>query len=180
MKNSRDAKDPDDAIDQVLFPSGKPTDLTAIARVADQYNLTIEIMDRVRARRQQSNKFFLAINSALVAAIKIAEIDIKDDPLPITLIYLSFVMSFVGFFICFLWIASIRLYKYLSDDKLQVIIKLEEVLPSRPFTAESRSKQGNMQMFRFTQVESGVPIMFIVVYLFIIISGLLARAVQRS
>jgi hypothetical protein len=92
-----------DAVDRVLFPGGKkPLEPAEIARLDEQYKTVVEMLDRVRARRQQSNKFYLSINTAIVAAIKIGEIDAahpaisslqKDRRASTGIIYLSGVTS---------------------------------------------------------------------------------------
>jgi len=136
-----------------LFPNGKPTDPKSLDRIADQYRLAVEMWDRVRARRQQSNAFYVSINSAFIAAINVAQPGVLSQRY----------LSLVGLVICVLWVASIINYGSLADDKHFVITRLEQVLPSCPFSAESLLiKNGNRRTKRrpFTWIERGVPSTF--------------------
>src|SRR5215472_12932094 len=130
----------EDSIDKLLFPSGKPTEPAAIDRLAEQYRLAVEMWDRVRARRQLTNTFYLTINSAFVAGIKIADIETIKP---------SFrYLSVVGLIVCALWIASILNYKSLTDVKQRVIVQLEQVLPCAPFSAEASQDKHGDELFR--------------------------------
>ena len=150
----------EEVIDQSVFPRGKPAD-SEMPAVREQYKLVVEMWDRVRARRQQTNAFYLTINSGLlVATMTIATA--KDVVVPRQL---SIGLDIVGFFICLLWIVTIDLYRLLTDRKKRIITLMEKTLPAAPFSAELSSKGG----LGFTFVEIFVPLVFLVFYLFLAI-----------
>jgi hypothetical protein len=152
-----------ESIDHTLFPQGKPTDPEAISMIAEQYKLVVDVWDRVRARRQQSNVFFLSINSALLVAITAIT---KDGSLPKQPSFLSFCVGLVGLIICGLWFETIVNYKSLTDRKYEIIMRLEQVLPGAPFSAESwPSERGKPIQRHFTRIERGVPLAFFLLYL---------------
>jgi hypothetical protein len=121
-----------------LFPNGKPSEPHAIDRAFDQYKLAVDMWDRVRARRQLSNSFYLSINSAIVGAAALSPLQFSSQGL-----------AFVGIIICVLWIASILNYRSLTDDKKRVITKLETLFPTAPFSAESMDSAKRNFRLRF-------------------------------
>jgi len=146
-----------EVIDQTLFPQGKPTD-PAISMLVEQYKLVVELWDRIRARRQQSNTFYLSINSALLVAMTAITKETTASP------KLPLLLSLVGLLICVLWLTTIVNYKSLTDRKYEIIVRLERVLPSAPFSAESLSEHGSPIQRHFTWAERGVASAFWFLY----------------
>jgi hypothetical protein len=103
------------------------------------YKLTVEIWDRVRARRQLANSFYVTINSAVVVAVWS-----KDSPAAG-----SGYVLLVGIVLALLWLLTILNYAYLSDSKSKVIRALERYSPSAPFSAEPKDPR----MLPFTWIE---------------------------
>jgi hypothetical protein len=132
-----------------LFPRGKPSEPDAINRAFDQYKLAVEMWDHVRARRQISNSFYLTINTAILSATGFVRPGFPFHYL-----------SAVGIIICILWIASILNYRSLTDEKYDVIRRLETLFPSAPFSAEMIGVKRP-----FTLVERGVPLAFILLHI---------------
>ena len=139
-----------------LFMHGKPTDPADIDRAFDQYKLAVEMWDRIRARRQLSNSFYLSINSAIVGATALSPLQFLPRDLAI-----------IGIVICILWIASILNYRSLADDKYRVVTELEELFPSSPFSAESKFGKKRRP---FTWVERCIPIAFALLYVSLLVS----------
>jgi hypothetical protein len=140
-----------------VFPSGKPVE-AALDKLVDQYRLAVEMWDRVRARRQQSNQFYVSINTAFLTAI-VALMGVGhmgND-------YLIIVLSMVGLALCVLWFFTIMNYKLLTENKLEIIGQLEQVLPACPFSVEKRSHSP------FTVVERGVSIVFFILYVAVLV-----------
>src|SRR6266496_718798 len=142
-------------LDDKLFPRGKPSEKEAVDRAFDQYKLAVEMWDHVRARRQISNSFYLSINTAFVSATAFFSKGYSSRCLPV-----------VGIIICILWIASILNYRSLTDDKYRVIIKLETLFSSAPFSAEADGPAR-----QFTLVERCVPVAFGVLYSLLLFLG---------
>jgi hypothetical protein len=116
----------------------------------EQYKLAVEMWDRVRARRQHANSFYVTINSAIVAALIV-----KGAPE-----YVIAPAAIAGVAVCALWLITIMNYKTLTDGKFHVICQLEQQLPSAPF----RSEPGGPNLLPFTKVERSIPIVFAVLY----------------
>ena len=155
------------SIDHTLFPQGKPTDSEAISVLSGQYKLAVELWDRIRARRQQANTFYLSINSALLVAIT-AITAAKEASLSKQLPPLLF---WAGLLICVLWIVAILNYKSLTDRKYEIIMRLEQALPSAPFSAESSPSEHGWPVQRhFTWAEFGVAWVFFLLYLGLLIT----------
>jgi hypothetical protein len=151
-------------IDQTLFPQGKPADPAAISMLVEQYKLAVQVWDRIRARRQQSNAFYLSINSALLVAftaITTAKAEAKADFIPKLL---TLPLFFAGLLICVLWLLTILNYKSLTDRKYEIIMRLEQALPSAPFSAESWNDHGRPIQRHFTWAEFGVAAIFFCLY----------------
>jgi hypothetical protein len=89
-----------------LFPGDEQPPKEEIQRIFDQYKLAVEMWDRVRARRQLSNSFYLSINTAIAGAIATSPLGFSSQGLGI-----------VGIIVCVLWIANILNYRSLTDDK---------------------------------------------------------------
>src|SRR5690242_16771985 len=107
----------------------------------EQYKLAVEMWDRVRARRQQSNSFYATINTALVTAIA-AKDAVK--------VYVPYV-CFAGITLCVLWFFYIMLYKNLIDIKQDSIIKIEDMLEQHPFRDEKLVIKN--RFLSFTRIE---------------------------
>jgi hypothetical protein len=137
-------------IDHIL--SSPPDDKGEADRLLEQYKLAVEMWDRTRGRRQISNSFFATINAALVAAIA------TKDAVPLYSPY----VCFSGLVLCALWFFYILTYKKLIDAKQVVIIRMETLLQSKPFSDEKQIvDRGGLP---FTQIERGVPIAFALIY----------------
>lgn len=135
------------------------------------YKTYLEMADRISARREKANSFFLAVNTALIALLA------KDafggsawtgDS------WLGLLVPIAGGFLCYLWYQIIRSYRDLNSAKFKVIHAIEQQLPLRPFDAEWESvdRGKNPQLYLpFTHVEKVVP------WLFMAFHALLAASV---
>jgi hypothetical protein len=136
-----------------LFPGNKPPAKEEIPTVFDQYKLAVEMWDRVRARRQDSNKFYLSINTAIVGAAALP-----------SLRFSSLGLAIVGIIVCILWSANILNYRSLTNDKRDVIIEIETLFPSAPFSAEGSASRN------FTRIERCIPAAFGLLYALMVLS----------
>ena len=138
-----------------LFRRDGPDPEWALQTLVEQYKLAVEIWDRVRARRQHANSFYVTINSAVVLALII-----KGAPE-----YLVAPAAFCGIMVCVLWFFTIRSYAILTDRKLAVIEGLEQRLPSAPFSVAL----GGQKFFQFTHGERIIPFVFGGLYVCVIL-----------
>jgi len=125
------------------------------------YKTYLEMADRISARREKANSFFLAVNTALIALLA------KDafgsgTANPRTLEVLVPVAAGA---LCYLWYRIIRSYRDLNSAKFKVIHVIESQLPLRPYDAEWESVERgkNPKLYLpFTHVEGVVPWLFMV------------------
>ncbi|MFI7006829.1 hypothetical protein [Streptomyces sp. NPDC050145] len=130
----------------------------------EQYKLCVEMADRVSARRNTANTFFLTVNSLLVtllaAVLPGAESDIPVGALIVGLIVLLLM--------CVSWFALIRSYRQLNSAKWAVIGALEDRLPAYAYSrAEWGLLGGGSDWRKYLQlsyVEQWVPVGFAAAY----------------
>ena len=95
----------------------------------EQYKLAVEMWDRTRTRRQQTNSFYATMNTAIVAAIAARK----------SAGFISPYICIAGFFLCILWYFNIRRYRSINTAKQDVINTIEDSLPLHPFSVEDRN-----------------------------------------
>ena len=134
----------------------------------EQYKLYVEMADRISARRQTANSFFLSINTVLIAFIGIvADRQVTDLHLPWVI-----VVSVAGLSLCYAWYRLIRSYKDINTVKFKVIHAIEAKLPSAPFDAEWKALgEGENRKLHipFTHVETYIPMIFALLYIALIV-----------
>lgn len=125
----------------------------------EQYKLMSECADKITDKRQNTNKFYLGINSFILAvASYIAIIKIN---------YIPLIISSIGFIISIVWRRNIDSYKALNAAKFKVIHELEEYLPANIYRKEDEYlKKG---YYKLTSIEKWVPFIFSTFYASIII-----------
>jgi len=148
------------ALEHRLFPSGPPSpdDRTAQS-LLDQYRLLVESSERVVARRQTANTFFLSINSALLifAGVLLRE----GDLLSAVGGSVSAGLSLMGFSICFVWWRMVTSFRQLNTAKFRIIHLLEGHLPAAVFAAEwdALGEGQDSSLYRpFTRLETRIPL----------------------
>ncbi|MCP2279557.1 RipA family octameric membrane protein [Nocardia amikacinitolerans] len=137
--------------------------------VLEQYQLYVEMADRVSARRGLTNSFFLTLNTSIftvVAAFGNAPPDGKEGWLAIPL------AAILGQ--CCTWLYLVRSYRLLNSAKYEVVGALEERLPASPFwraewwaLGEGRDRTRYLPL---SHIEQWIPILFALAY----IAGFLA------
>ncbi len=103
------------------------------------YNTAVEMADRTSARRAGANSFFLTLNTALAAVVGIVSSARKPPPhgnVPSFDAYGLVVTAIAGIVLALVWWALLRYYRRLNGAKFDVINKIEEKLPVRPYTDE--------------------------------------------
>jgi hypothetical protein len=138
----------------------------------EQYELYVEMMDKVSERRIAANTLFLTTNTGLVALYAVAiallaDLNIINDNSILNL--LTVVVGLCGILICINWFRLIRSYSDLNTGKFEVIHQLEQRLPARLYQAEWIGLgEGKGPGYRpLTDIERAIPIIFIVIYLFV-------------
>lgn len=132
--------------------------------VLEQYQLAVEMADRVSARRATANGFFLTVQTGLLALMAVKGLD------------RAWVAS-GGVVLAVAWWLLLRSYRDLNGAKWKVIGKIEQQLPLQPFSDEwNHLKQDPVKLWRPRYAELGfverlVPPVFAVIFLVIMLSG---------
>ena len=161
--------EPDDVRASLWGPRPDPPDALLRETAADrtvilqQYQLCVEMADRVSARRSLTNTFFLTLNTAVFTVVGVFWKDRPDAAAGlVTLPALILVVQ------CGAWFALLRSYRQLSAAKYVVIGVLEERLPASPYWRGEWSALGRGQepsrYWPLTHVEQVVPALFAVAY----------------
>lgn len=103
------------------------------------YKTAVEMADRTTARRAGANSFFLTLNTVLASVVGIVSATRRSPShgdLPSFDAFGLLVTAFSGVVLAFVWWLLLRYYRRLNGAKFDVINKLEERLPAKPFTDE--------------------------------------------
>lgn len=129
----------------------------------EQYQLAVEMADRVSARRGVANSFFLTVNTALIAVIGGTD--------------LRWYVPVAGIAFAASWWALLRSYRDLNRAKFKVILEMEDRLPVRMYgdewtvLQESRGPRRTrlVKYYELGQIERLVPALFALLYTFDVI-----------
>ncbi|MFF2141577.1 hypothetical protein [Kitasatospora sp. NPDC058190] len=134
------------------------------AAVLEQYKLCVEMADRVSARRNLSNTFFLTLHGAIVTFLATRLPDIRDN-LSVGLLLPGLVIIVST---CAAWYVLVRSYRQLNGAKFVVIGALEERLPAYAYSRAEWRILGEGRDWRrylpLSHVEQWVPGIFAVAY----------------
>ncbi len=142
-----------------------------IEHLLDQYKNYVNAAEKISDRRQKTNEFFLALNTALVAILSFATTKVIHTEIN----FILSVSSLAGLTICYLWFRIIASYKGLNDAKFKVIHQIETRLPLALYDTEWEmlERGENKKIYwPFTHIELLVPKIFMGIYLLILFSGL--------
>lgn len=92
------------------------------------YKLYVEMADRISARRQSSNSFFLTVNTAVIGFV--AYLQLGDKAVETGHNY--WLVSLAGIALCYTWARLIRSYRNLNSGNLKSSNCLNKSSLSRP------------------------------------------------
>ena len=130
----------------------------------EQYKLYVEMADRVSQRRDQSNRFYVALLGALAAILVIAARFVLSDDgessMFMTAVFLT--SGIFGAILSIIWYLNIRSYRVLNSAKFEVIHEMEKEIPFDGYAKEweiLRPPEGSPKYLQLTAVEQFVPIL---------------------
>ena len=130
----------------------------------EQYKLYVEMADRVSQRRDQSNRFYVTIVSALVALlIVMARIGVSDAVWIAALL----IAGIFGAALSGVWALNIRSYRELNTAKFTIINDIERQLPYAGYTDEwelLRPQGARPKYLQLTRVEQLVPYLVLLIF----------------
>ena len=131
----------------------------------EQYKLYVEMADRVSQRRDQSNRFYVALLGALAAILVIAARFVLSDDGESSM-FMTVVILAGGVFgaaLSIIWRLNIRSYRTLNSAKFKIIHELEKRIPFAGYTKEWEilrcPPDGSPKYLQLTAVEQYVPIL---------------------
>ncbi|WP_326952254.1 RipA family octameric membrane protein [Amycolatopsis sp. NBC_01286] len=140
--------------------------------ILEQYKIYTENADRASARRSLTNTFFLLANTGILTFA--TSFNGSTPGHPIWGAYLLLVLLLVQ---CATWYWILRSYRQLMSAKFRVIAALEERLPASPYWRAEWTALGSgknkARYWPLTKVEQGVPLLFGVAYLSLLVAEVL-------
>ena len=140
------------------------------AHLLEQYKLYVEMADRVSQRRDQSNRFYVTIVSALAAiVVVIARFGVPEDGASGALSDIGFLA--IGLALSGVWWLNIRSYRTLNSAKFEIINRIEKRLPFAGYSEEweiLRPPEGRKPYLQLTRVEQFVPLIFMALFALLI------------
>ncbi len=127
--------------------------------ILEQYKLYVNTAVKVSYWRQTSNKFFLTLNSVLLAFTGFLT--------TLNFAIWHIVLALAGIFISILWFLTITSFRNLNSAKFKVIHNMEKALPFRTFGDEWDYLKN--KYIKISLVEQGIPIIFLFLYMVIIV-----------
>jgi len=132
--------------------------------VLKQYEICVEMADRISARRSIANVFFLTLHTFIIGALGIAYMQNG-----------AFLQNWAVLFplasvlaLCFLWWRLLKSYEQLNTAKYKVIGEFEKRLPASPYWSAEWKELGeghNRKLYvPLTHVEQWVPKILALVY----------------
>lgn len=125
----------------------------------DQWNLYVQMADKISSRRASANNFFLTSNSILIVAISFM-VEFLN-------LYWVFLPLIIGLVFSISWFYLISNYRSLNTAKFKVINELEEQMYFRGFTIEwDLLEHGRGKLHKpLSKIEQYIPITLGIVYL---------------
>lgn len=129
-----------------------------------QYKLYVEMADRVSQRRDQSNRFYASLVSAIaVALIVLVRLGASGTDLYVALL----IAGLFGGSLSVVWFVNLHSYRVLNGAKYRVIHRMEDMLPWAGYKEEwkeLRPSQGRAPYLQLTRVERYVPLLMFIFF----------------
>ena len=123
----------------------------------EQYKLYVEMADRISQRREQSNRFYVGLLTALVALLVVLT---RLNPSNGIEAIVFLIDGLCGVLLSVIWFINIQSYRALNKVKFEIINNLEIQLPAQGYTKEWEMLDhsgGCLKYFQLTVVEQFVP-----------------------
>ena len=130
----------------------------------EQYKVYTSSIENVSNRRQKTNEFFLALNTAIIAFV--GYVLVKNDLNPDHIIFV--LIPIIGTTICYLWLRTIKSYRQLNGKKFEILHKIETELPIELYSEEWKllKKGEDKKVYaQLTDIEFLIPKFFGIIYI---------------
>lgn len=161
-------------INAILYSKGTQFDEgNRLPLLLEEYKLFVDTSEKLVARRQTVNTFFLSVNALLLSAIGMT----AKEVITMRIAFIGVIaISLAGILLCMAWRRLVHSYRQLNTGKFAVIHLLEQYLPAALFKAEWKALgegKDKEKYIPFTKTEATIPIVFIVLYGIAILLSLL-------
>ncbi|MDY0386104.1 MAG: hypothetical protein RBT65_03040 [Methanolobus sp.] len=144
-----------------------------LAIITEQYNIFIEMADRISERRGKANQFYIAALTGLIAIMSfIISCSISEE----YQLQIIIICSIFGVLLCIVWWINLQSYGKLNAAKFSVIHDIEEKLPFACYKDEwEYLGNGNdgKKYRQLTKVERFIPIIFSLPFIVAILAVLI-------
>ena len=134
----------------------------------DQYKLYVEMADRISQRRDQSNRFYAGLVSAIIALLVVmGRFGVSGSSWSVALL----AAGLFGASLSIIWFINLGSYRALNSAKFRVINGMESQLPHAGYTEEwayLRPVKGPARYFQLTRIERYVPLLILALFLGIV------------
>ena len=151
-------------LDDIVFRGRSALDQCEFEALIEQYKLFVGTSERLVARRQVVNTFFLSVNTLALSAVGLMAKEVQTSPL----VAIGVVaISIAAIVLCVAWKTLVRSYAQLNRGKFAVIDRLEDRLLAALFRAEwaALGAGKDPKSYKpFTHTEAVVSNIFMVIY----------------
>ena len=134
----------------------------------EQYKLYVEMADRISQRRDQSNRFYAGLVSAIIALLVVmGRLGVSGSSWSIALL----AAGLLGASLSVIWFINLGSYRALNSAKFRVINGMESQLPYAGYTEEwayLRPVDGPARYFQLTRIERYVPLLILALFVGIV------------
>ena len=134
----------------------------------DQYKLYVEMADRISQRRDQANRFYAGLVSAIIALLVVmGRFGVSGSSWSIALL----AAGLFGASLSVIWFINLGSYRALNTAKFRVINRMESQLPYAGYTEEwdyLRPAEGPARYFQLTRIERYVPLLIMALFVGIV------------
>ena len=138
------------------------------AHLMDQYKLYVEMADRISQRRDQSNRFYAGLVSAIIALLVVmGRLGVSGDSWSLALL----TAGLLGASLSVIWFINLGSYRVLNSAKFRVINEMEALLPYAGYMAEwayLRPTEGPARYFQLSRIERYVPLLILALFVGIV------------
>jgi len=138
------------------------------AHLMDQYKLYVEMADRISQRRDQSNRFYAGLVSAIIALLVVmGRLGVSGNSWSIALL----AAGLLGASLSVIWFINLGSYRALNSAKFRVINEMESQLPYAGYTEEwayLRPVEGPARYLQLTRIERYVPLLILALFVGIV------------
>ena len=128
--------------------------------ILEQYKLYVEMADRISQRRDQSNRFYAGLLTALVALlVVVTRLDSSNEIVAVVFL----IDGLCGVLLSLVWFVNIQSYRTLNKVKFDIINDLELQLPAQGYSEEKDRLEhlgGHLEFLQLSRVEQFVPGIF--------------------